>query len=108
MLKIDNESFNWLMTSAPYVHVNFNSPFFIEYLKNLKDKDSNSPKYVGKIFLKMLESFTPDYDQKHIRFIVENLYNSGQEAVADRICNIYGSRGYEFLRDIYEKYQKIN
>jgi len=38
--------------------------------------------------------------------ITEHLYNSAQEAVADRICNIYGSRGYEFLRDIYEKYQK--
>ena len=106
--KIDDESFKWLMLSAPYIHINFNSPSFIEYLKNLKDKDSNSPKYVGEIFLKMLESFTPDYDQKHIRFIVENLYNSAQETVADRICNIYGSRGYEFLRDIYEKYQKIN
>ena len=104
--KIDNESFNWLMTSAPYVHVNFNSPFFIEYLDNLKDKDSNSPKYVGKIFLKMLESFTPDYDQKHIRSIVENLYNSGQKAIAGKICNIYGSRGYEFLRDIYKKHQE--
>ena len=40
--------------------------------------------------------------------ITEHLYNSSQEAVADRICNIYGSRGYKFLRDIYEKYQKIN
>jgi len=110
--KIDDESFKWLMTSAPYVHVNFNSPFFIEYLDNLKDKDSNSPKYVGKIFLRMVErmpaGLISDDDQKHIRSIVENLYNSGQKAIADKICNICGSRGYEFLRDIYEKYQKIN
>ena len=40
--------------------------------------------------------------------ITEDLYNSAQETIADRICNIYGSRGYEFLRDIYEKHQKIN
>jgi len=94
------------MTCAPYVHVNFNSPFFIEYLDNLKGKDPNDPKYIGEIFLKMLENFTPDYDEKHIRSIVEYLYNSSQKAVADKICNIYGSRGYEFLRDIYEKYQE--
>jgi len=103
LLKIDEENFNWLIACAPHVHINFNSPFFIEYLDNLKNKDSNSPKYVGKIFLKMLKSFTPDYDQKHIRSIVEHLYNSGQKAIADKICNIYDSRGYEFLRDIYEK-----
>jgi len=40
--------------------------------------------------------------------ITEHLYNSNQETIADKICNIYGSKGYEFLRDIYEKYQKIN
>ena len=108
--KIDDESFKWLMTSAPYVHVNFNSPFFIEYLDNLKDKDSNSPKYVGKIFLRMVErmpaGLISDDDQKHIRSIVENLYNSGQKAIADKICNVCGSKGYEFLRDIYEKHQE--
>jgi NurA-like 5'-3' nuclease len=58
----------------------------------------------GEIFLKMLEKFTPDYDQKHIRSIVEFLYKSNAEENASKICNIYGSRGYEFLRDIYEKH----
>jgi len=52
----------------------------------------------------MLDKITPDYDQKHIRSIVEFLYNAGAEESANKICNIYGSRGYEFLRDIYEKY----
>jgi len=51
----------------------------------------------------MLDKITPDYDQKHIRPIVEFLY-AGAEESANKICNIYGSRGYEFLRDIYEKY----
>jgi hypothetical protein len=52
----------------------------------------------------MLEKITPDYDKKHIRLIVEFLYNAGDKDRADKICNIYGSRGHEFLRDIYEKY----
>ena len=36
--------------------------------------------------------------------IIEFLYNAGAQENADKICNIYGSRGNEFLRDIYEKY----
>ena len=52
----------------------------------------------------MLEKITPDFDQKHIRSIVEFLYNSGAMDSANKICNIYGSRGHEFLRDIYERH----
>jgi hypothetical protein len=101
--QIDSENVNWLMASAPYVHIGFDSPFFIEYLDNLKDKDFETTKHVGTIFLRMLESFTPDYDQEHIRSIVEHLYQSGEKENADSICNIYGSRGFEFLRDLYDK-----
>jgi hypothetical protein len=103
---IDAESYEWLMVSASYVHKNFNSPFFIEYLDGLKDKGgkSETAKYIGDIYLKMLEKITPDFDQKHIRSIIEFLYNAGAMDSANKICNIYDSRGFEFLRDIYEKY----
>jgi len=106
--QINEENFKWLMLSAPYVHVNYNSPFFIEYLDELKDKGDNveSAKYIGKIFLKMLDVFTPDFDEKHIRSIVEFLYNSNAKKYADGICNTYVSRGYEFLRDLWEKYNR--
>lgn len=104
--KIDCENYEWLKLSAPYVHIDFNSPFFIEYLDNLKDKDKDAGKYVGEIFLKILKKSTPDYDQKHIRSIVEYLYISDFENYADKICNIYGHGGHEFLRDIYQKYHK--
>jgi hypothetical protein len=104
--QINTESYKWLMSSAPYVHENFNSSFFIKYLDELKNKgDSKEPaKYIGEIYLKMLEKITPDFDKKHIRSIIEFLYNSGAQENANKICNIYGSRGPEFLRDIYEKY----
>jgi hypothetical protein len=92
--------------SAPYVHEDFNSPFFIKCLDELKNKGDGKEagKYIAEIFLRMLEKTTPDYDKKHIRSIIEFLYNAGAQEYANRICNIYGSRGYEFLRDIYEKY----
>jgi len=106
--QIDEESFTWLMLSAPYIHEDFNCPFFIEYLNNLKDKGDHeiTAEYIGKIFIKMLESYTPYYDKKHIHSIVEFLYKSNAEDYANKICNIYGSRGYEFLRDLWEKYNK--
>lgn len=103
--RIDSENFNWLKLSAPYVHEDYDSPFFIEYLNEIKDKGDSleSPKQIGELFLKMLENFTPDYDKEHIRSIVEFLYQHNSKDNADKICNIFGSRGDDFLRDIYEK-----
>jgi hypothetical protein len=104
--EIDSESYNWLMLSAPYVHEDYNSNFFIEYLDELKDRGEKNETaiYISEIYLRMLEKITPDFDQKHIRSIIEFLYNTDSKEHASKICNIYGARGAEFLRDIYEKY----
>jgi hypothetical protein len=103
---IDAEFYKWLMLSAPHVNEDFRYSFFIEYLDEIKDKGENkeTAKYIGEIYLKMLERGTPDHDKKHIRSIVEFLYDAGAQEYANKICNIYGSRGSEFLRDIYEKF----
>ena len=100
--KIDAENYGWLSLSALYIHVDFNAPFFLKYLNGLKDKDKDAGKYVGEIFLNILRNSTPDYDQKDIRSIVEYLCDSDFREYAKKICDIYGKRGYEFLRDIYE------
>jgi hypothetical protein len=94
------------MLSAPYVHEDYNSNFFIEYLDELKDRGEKNETaiYISEIYLRMLEKITPDFDQKHIRSIIEFLYNTDSKEHASKICNIYGARGAEFLRDIYEKY----
>jgi hypothetical protein len=102
--KIDAKNCEWLSLSALYIHVDFNAPFFLKYLNSLKDKDKEAGKYVGEIFLEILKNSTPDYDQKDICSIVEYLYIEDFEKYAIEICKIYGSRGYEFLRDICEKY----
>jgi vacuolar-type H+-ATPase subunit H len=103
--QIDSESYEWLMLSAPYVHEDFNSSFFIEYLDELKDKGDSkeTAKYIGDIYLAMLAKSTPDFDEKHIRSTIEFVYNAGGKGKANKICNIYGSRGQEFLRDIYKR-----
>jgi hypothetical protein len=102
--KINAENYEWLCLSALYIHVDFNASFFLKYLNSLKEKDKEAGKYVGEIFLEILKNSTPDYDQKDIRSIVEYLYIKDFKKYAIKICIIYGSRGYEFLRDIYEKY----
>jgi len=104
---INEDNFEWLKLLAPYVHEDYNSPFFIEYLDKLKYKGDNakSANYISEIFLIMLNKFTPDFDPAHIHSIVEFLYELGTEENAKKICNIYGSRGKDFLRDIYEKYE---
>jgi hypothetical protein len=100
---LDAETLNWLTFSAKYVDKNFNSSFFIEYLLRLCDPN---PHEVGSVYIEMLNSTTPMYDQKHIKSIVTKLYKQGETAAANRISNIYGSRGIEFLRDIYEHYNR--
>jgi hypothetical protein len=106
--EINDDNYLWLLQTAPYVKENFNSPFFIEYLDGLKGKGDKvkTACFIGDIFLKMLEHFTPDYDTSHICSIVGFLYEAKATEKAIEICNIYGSRGYEFLRDIYEKHNK--
>ena len=101
--KIDAENFIWLMLSARYVNVGFRSPFLIEYLDRFEDEESI--RSVGKIFLKMLATFIPDFDQKHIRSIVEKLYTVGERNYANEICDIYERKSYEFLRDIWESHR---
>jgi hypothetical protein len=101
---INEEYSQWLLLAAPYANEDFHSSFTIEYLD--KFDDTQSIGYVGKIFLKMLEHFITDFRQEHIRSIVEKLYNNGQKDDADTTCNTYGMKGYEFLRDLYEKYNR--
>jgi hypothetical protein len=99
---IDAETLNWLMFSAMYVEKNYNSSFFIEYLLRLSDPN---PHEVGIVYVEMLNAATPVFDQNNIRNIVTKLYERGEAASANRICNIYGNRGIEFLRDIYEQHK---
>ncbi|MBU0951951.1 MAG: hypothetical protein KKH91_03875 [Elusimicrobia bacterium] len=108
--KIDSENSKWLLLSAPYAGMDFDSMFFIEYLNELKEK-GKSINYIGEIYLKMLETSTPDYKKENIIELVEYLYEAGKKdnkkkEQADEICNIYGSRGAEFLRPLWEKNNK--
>lgn len=102
--EINDENSKWIEKCAPFVDVD-NSSFFIEYLDRLKDK-GESVNFIGKIYLEMLKNTTPIFREEHIKSIVEFLYQKDKKEEADKICNIYSIRGYEFLIDLYDKYNK--
>ena len=56
----------------------------------------------------MLSKSTPTFREENIKSIVEKIYQFGDKNKANKICNIYGSGGYEFLRPLYEKYNPIS
>jgi hypothetical protein len=100
--RIDEEKLPWLNLAARFME-HMNSIFFVEQLDRLSD---SSPREVGNVYLTMLGYVIPDYKIDHIRSLVDKLYQFGEKDSADRISNVYFSKGFEFLRDIYETNKK--
>ncbi|MBW4054640.1 MAG: hypothetical protein HIU83_04430 [Proteobacteria bacterium] len=103
--QIDDENSKWLLQALPLANVNHHAYSVIKELDHLKYKGEpvESAGHIGILYLAMLESFTPDYDQEHILSVVNFLYEAGNKEAADKICNIYGARGHQFLRALYEQ-----
>ncbi len=104
--EIDDEMFEWLKLSTKYVGINHNTSLFVEYLAKHVDRE---PEKVGKLYVEMLNAeIYPDYQDEEIKAIVETLYKRAQKDIADRICNRYFEKGYDFkfLRELYEENKK--
>ena len=99
--KIDGEVLKWLKMSTHHIRGLTDSAFFVEdLLKHVR----KTPKEVADIYLGMLtHNIYPYHDQEHIREIVRVLYNAKHKEVADRICNLYGEAGFDFLRSLYDE-----
>ena len=104
--EINEENVNWLLLAASNINENFNTSSFIEYLYYLKDRGNKKfvAESIGKILLKILENYSPFYEDEYIRDIVEFLYNAGEKNNANKICNKYAEKKIDSLRDIYDKY----
>jgi hypothetical protein len=98
---IDEQILEWLKFSAKYIETNFNSSFLIEYLL---PHTAKTPDKVGKVFLAVLHSDVyPQYKRENIENIVRQLYAYRQGEIADTICNLYMTKGVDFLKPIYEE-----
>jgi len=102
--EIDDDVLKWLKLSAKYTQSDVvDMSFFIEYL--LKQA-TMTPEKVGEIYLEVLNANVyPIYKMENIQKIVQILYEQDQKEIADKICNIYGEKGIDLLRPIYEKYR---
>ena len=101
--KIDAEVLKWLKMSTQYIRGFTDSAFFVE---ELLPHVTKTPAEVGDIYLGMLShNVYPYHDQEHIQGIVRVLYNTGHKEIADRICNLYGEAGFDFLRSLYDENQ---
>lgn len=103
--RIDDQILEYLKASAPYIQKT-DEYFLTEYLlKHVSD----APARVSEIYIAMLNAGVyPDIKEENIKEIVEILYDRGQRETADRICNRYGEKGFDFLRAIFEKHKEQN
>ena len=101
--KIDAEVLKWLKISTQHIKGLTDSAFFVE---ELLPHTTKTPAEVGDIYLGMLmHNIYPYHNQEHIQQIVCVLYSTGHKEVADRICNLYGEAGFDFLRSLYDENQ---
>jgi hypothetical protein len=102
--EIDDEVLKWLKLSAKYTPSDtVDVSFFIEYLMK---HATLTPEKVGEIYLEILNADAyPIYKKEDIQGIVQILYEQDQKEIADKICNMYGEKGIDLLRPLYEKYR---
>ena len=101
--KIDVEVLKWLKMSTQHIKGLTDSAFFVE---DLLPHATKTPAEVGDIYLGMLKhNIYPHYNQEHIQQIVRVLYNKEHKEIANRICNLYGEAGFDFLRSLYDENQ---
>ena len=82
----------------------WDSYYLVEYLRKHVE---GSPELVAKTYLYMLNSnIYPDYEKENIIAIVKTLYYKGYSEPANRICNLYGSKGFDLLRKTFEENNK--
>ena len=99
--EIDDEMYEWLGVSAAHVRYGRNGSHFFEYL--LKHA-VNTPERVAELILIHADAGNHfPYEKKELQQIVDDLYRSGQQERADRICNSYLAAGHDYLMEIYAR-----
>ena len=104
--EIDKEVLNWAKLSAKYIDKNYNSYHLVE---GLLIHVTKTPNEVGEIYLESLNAgIFPDYKKEDIQKIVRTLYKKGEKDFATKICNLYGEKGFDFLKEVFDEYRNEN
>ncbi len=99
--KVGDEEKTLLMQSVPYAGIKHHASFVVEYLDSLADLN---PKAIAEVFLKMIDTFLPDYPEEHVRSLVTKFYKAGLVVQADAICHKYRASMRDFLKDVYDRF----
>lgn len=100
--EIDEEICEWLKISVKY-HTHFSDIVFKNYVRHIQ----KTPKYVGEIYLEVARNnLIAPYYTEDVKGLVRSLYEHNEFQSADKICNLYAERGYDFLKDIFVEFNK--
>jgi len=106
--KIDAEVLAWVKLSIKYVDRTPQPVNLESFIQALLKNASKTPKEVGEIYLgipkNVLSRLWPGMPE--ITQTVETLYNRQHQEIADAICNRFGEVGLDFLKELYERYQR--
>ena len=106
--KIDAEVLTWVKLSIKYVDRTAQPVNLESFIQALLKNALKTPEEVGEIYLgipkNVLSRLWPGMPE--IKQTVEILYNKQHQEIADAICNRFGEIELDFLRELYEKYQR--
>jgi hypothetical protein len=85
-----------LIQAVPYVDEEYNSTFLLKELHRLIP---TNPVLGAAIVLEMMKKYRPRYEDADFVKLVEILYQLGQKAVADEVCNL--TKDFPKIREIY-------
>lgn len=108
--EIDDEVLAWVTASIHYLD---KVPGYALTLSNVIEALLRhvliTPQKVGKIYLAIPKSemwYLQGVKKGDIEKTVRILYEKGHRNIADEICNRFGEAGVDFLRAVYDEYQR--
>ena len=105
---IDAEVLKWVKLSIKYVDRSPQPVNLEAFIQALLKNASKMPEEVGEIYLgipeNLLSRLWPGIPE--ITQTVEILYNRQHKKIADAVCNRFGEVGLDFLKELYEEYQR--
>lgn len=98
--ELDESLVEWLKLSARIQNISL-----IQFPKDLLKYASKSPLWVGDILLESLTSGNIIYSREQdVRDLVNTLFENGAIESANKICFHSVREGFDFLQDLYERY----
>lgn len=107
--KIDSEVLTWVKAAIGNIgKIPSYGLTLSRLIEALRGHARKTPETVGEIYLEIPQRIIRDLQSEEDNVIetIRILYNEGQKESADNICYYFVESGSEFLRPIYEEYQR--